>query len=67
MTLRKQHLFSTQHSKIIRKLSRGYPGFKNIRGDRPTISALKTKYGMGGRISVTSLESKMGFKNRKID
>jgi hypothetical protein len=67
MELRKEHLFCTQHSIITLKHSRGYRGFQNIRGDMPTISTSETKSGMERGIGVTSLEGKIGFKNRKND
>ena len=65
MTFCKQHVFSTQQPKITQRPSRGYRSLHNKRGDKPTMRTLKTKSGMERGISVTSLERKMGFKNRK--
>ena len=65
MTSCKQHVFSIQQPKITRRRSRGYRGLQNKRRDRSTIRTLKTKRGMERGISVTSLERKMGLKNRK--
>lgn len=67
MTSCKQHVFSIQQPKITRRRSRGYRGLQNKRWDRPTIRTLKTKSGMERGISVTSLERKMGLKNRKMN